>query len=152
MVQNPYYNQPNYYMPQYQNLQAQQRQEQFDQIYSRPYSYNFVRDINEAKNWPTAPGNHLVFEDQNGMYFYTKSLGFGPNEKPIFVTYKREDFVEQSESNTQTVEQNPLKDQLEKYQSSTKLELDSLKSGIEELKELINQKPHFNNNRKGGKN
>jgi len=152
MVQNPYYNQPNYYMPQYQNLQAQQRQEQFDQIYSRPYSYNFVRDINEAKNWPTAPGNHLVFEDQNGMYFYTKSLGFGPNEKPIFVTYKREDFVEQSESNSQTVEQNPLKDQLEKYQSSTKLELDSLKSGIEELKELINQKPHFSNNRKGGKN
>jgi len=152
MVQNPYYNQPNYYMPQYQNLQAQQRQEQFDQIYSRPYSYNFVRDINEAKNWPTAPGNHLVFEDQNGMYFYTKSLGFGPNEKPIFVTYKREDFVEQSESNTQTVEQNPLKEELEKYQSSTKLELDSLKSGIEELKELINQKPHFNNNRKGGKN
>lgn len=151
MVQNPYYNQPNYYMPQYQNLQAQQRQEQFDQIYSRPYSYNFVRDINEAKNWPTAPGNHLVFEDQNGMYFYTKSLGFGPNEKPIFVTYKREDFVEQSESNTQTVEQNPLKDQLEKYQSSTKLELDSLKSGIEELKELINQRPHFNN-KKGGKN
>lgn len=152
MVQNPYYNQPNYYMPQYQNLQAQQRQEQFDQIYSRPYSYNFVRDINEAKNWPTAPGNHLVFEDQNGMYFYTKSLGFGPNEKPIFVTYKREDFVEQSESNTQSVEQNPLKEELEKYQSSTKLELDLLKSGIEELKELINQKPHFNNNRKGGKN
>jgi len=151
MVQNPYYNQPNYYMPQYQNLQAQQRQEQFDQIYSRPYSYNFVRDINEAKNWPTAPGNHLVFEDQNGMYFYTKSLGFGPNEKPIFIVYKREDFVEQSESNTQTVEQNPLKDQLEKYQSSTKLELDSLKSGIEELKELINQRPHFNN-KKGGKN
>lgn len=149
---NQYYPQNNYYpMPQYQNFQAQQRQEQLDQLYSRPYNYNYVRDINEAKNWPTAPGNHLVFEDQNGQYFYTKSLGFAPNEKPVFVIYKREDFVEQPSETQIVVEQNPFKEEFDKYKSSTELELNSLKSSIEEMKELFkqNQKPHFDKKRGG---
>lgn len=144
----------NYAMPQqYQNFQAQQRQEQLDQLYARPYNYSFVRDRSEAERWPTAPGNHLVFEDQNGLYFYVKSLGFNPNEKPVFAVYKREDCVESTSTEQTSVEQNPLKDEFEKYQSSTKLEMDSLRASIEELKELINQKPNFNNKnyKKGGR-
>lgn len=156
---NQYY-QPNYMVPQYQNFQAQQRQEQLDQLYTRPYAYNYVRDENEARNWPTAPGNHLVFENQNGQYFYTKSLGFGPNEKPVFIVYKREDFVEQSQE-TETVEQNSLQEQIEKYKSSTDLEinnlrvtLETLNNSITELRESFknNSKPHFDKyNKKGGR-
>lgn len=134
-VANPYYPQP------YQNFQPQQRQEQMDQLYTRPYNYNFVRDINEAKNWPTAPGNHLVFEDQNGQYFYTKSLGFGPNEKPTFAIFRRDDSVEQPLEDKTSIEQNPLKE-----------EINTLKSDINELKELFKQsqqKPHFDK-QKGG--
>ena len=151
---NQFYPQQNNYMyPQY--AQAQQRQEQLNQVFAN-YTYNFTRDRAEAENWPIAPGNTLVFKDQNNMYFYTKSLGYNPNEKPTFVIYKREDCVEPIQQNAETAEQNPLKDELEKYQSSTKLEIDNLRSSIEELKELINQKPSFNNGsnkpyKKGGR-
>jgi len=157
---NQFYPQPNNYMgymqPQYQNLQAQQRQEQLNQVFANSYNYNFTRDRAEAENWPIAPGNNLVFRDQNGTHFYTKSLGYGPNEKPIFAVYKREDYVEPVQQNVESVEQNPLKEEFEKYQNSTKLEMDSLRSSIEELKELINQKPSFNNGnnkpyKKGGR-
>ena len=135
----PYYAPPGNYMPQYQNYQAQQRQEQLDQLYSRPYNYNFVRDVNEARNWPTAPGNHLVFEDQNGLYFYTKSLGFAPNERPVFVVYKREDYVEPA-SNQEQVEQN-----------SFQTEIDNLKKDITEIRELLKQNVRPSNQNFKGK-
>ena len=135
MLQNQYYPQNNNFMyPQY-------RQEQLNQVYANSYNSNciFVKDRNEAEMWQVAPGNKLIFEDQNGINFYVKSLGFSPNDRPVFKVYKRE---------------NPLKDEFEKYQSSTKLEMDSLRSSIEELKELISQnsKPNFNKNyKKGGR-
>jgi len=147
---NQFYQQPNY-MPQYQNFQAQQRQEQLDQLYARPYSYNYVRDENEARNWPTAPGNHLVFENQNGQYFYTKSLGFSPNEKPVFAIYKREDYVESAQT-TEQIEQNPLQTEFDNFKNSNQLELEALRKDISDLKEMFkNSKPYFNNHKKGGK-
>jgi len=127
MVQNPYYNQPNYYMPQYQNLQAQQRQEQLNQVFNNTYNYNFVRERSEAENWPVAPGSHLVFEDQNGLYFYTKSLGFNPNERPIFTVYKREDFVEK-EQPKELPKEDPNKEEIAKIQNE-----------VSELKEMFKQ-------------
>lgn len=138
-LQNQFYPQPinPYYQP-YPNLQAQQRQEQLNQVFANSYNYIFARDKAEAESWPIAPGNTLVFRDQNGNYFYSKSLGFGPNEKPTFITFKREDFVEQSQE-TGTIEQNPLLDQIERYKSSTDLEIVNLKNAIEDLKEMFKQ-------------
>ena len=138
-LQNQFYPQPvNQYYPQYQNFQAQQRQEQLNQVFANSYNYIFARDRAEAEGWPIAPGNTLIFRDQNGNYFYSKSLGFGPNEKPVFISYRREDFVEQSQESG-TIEQNPLTEQLEKYKSSTDLEIANLRSTIEELKEMFKQ-------------
>jgi len=144
MVQNPYYNQPNYFMPQYQNLQAQQRQEQLNQVFNNTYNYNFVRERSEAENWPIAPGNHLVFEDQNGVYFYTKSLGFAPNDRPVFSVFRREDFVEKEQ---------PKEETKDKFQESITLEMSSVKNDISELKELVKElstKPKYDNYKKGG--
>jgi len=136
MVQSPYYNQPNYFMPQYQNLQAQQRQEQLNQVFNNTYNYNFVRERSEAENWPIAPGNHLVFEDQNGLYFYTKSLGFAPNDRPVFSIFKREDFVEKEQP-----KEDPNKEDITKIQNE-----------VSELKEMVKQltanKPQYHG--KGG--
>lgn len=150
-MQNNYYQPPvnPYWQSQYQNFQAQQRQEQLDQLYSRPYNYNYVRDENEARNWQIAPGNHLVFENQNGQYFYTKSLGFSPNEKPVFAIYKREDYVESAQA-TEQIEQNPLKEEFDNFKSSNQLELEALRKDISDLKDLINSKPHFDKNHKKG--
>lgn len=147
---------PNQFYPQNNNfMYPQYRQEQLNQVYANSYNSNciFVKDRNEAEMWQVAPGNKLIFEDQNGINFYVKSLGFSPNDRPVFKVYKREDYVEPVNENLQA-EQNPLKDEFEKYQSSTKLEMDSLRSSIEELKELISQnsKPNFNKNyKKGGR-
>lgn len=146
---------PNQFYPQNNNfMYPQYRQEQLNQVYANSYNSNciFVKDRNEAEMWQVAPGNKLIFEDQNGINFYVKSLGFSPNDRPMFKVYKREDYVEPVNENLQA-EQNPLKDEFEKYQSSTKLEIDNLRTSIEELKELINQKPNFNNKnyKKGGR-
>lgn len=155
MIQNQYYPQMpnnNYLMPQYQ-VQQPTRQDQLNQVFNNTYTYTFVQNRSEAERWPVAPGSLLVFADQNGQYYYTKSLSFNPNDKPIFSAFKREDCVEQSQSKTtETIEQNPLKEELEKFQSSTKLEMDNIRSSIAELKDLItqNSKPNFNQQKKGG--
>lgn len=144
-------------MPQYQNFQQQPtRQDQLNQVFNNTYTYTFVQNRGEAERWPVAPGSLLVFADQNGMYYYTKSLSFTPNDKPVFSVFKREDCVESTSTNQTSIEQNPLKEELEKYQSSTKLEMDTLKTSIAELKDLITQKPNFNNGnnkpyKKGGR-
>ncbi len=141
----------NFMMPQYQNFQQQPtRQDQLNQVFNNTYTYTFVQNRGEAERWPVAPGSLLVFADQNGMYYYTKSLGFAPNDKPVFSVFKREGCVEQSQT-TETVEQNPLKEEFEKYQNSTKLEMDNLRSSLNEIKDLItqNSKPSFNP-KKGG--
>lgn len=142
----------NYGFNQYQNFQQPTRQDQLNQVFNNTYNYTFVHNRSEAEQWPVAPGSLLVFADQNGMYYYTKSLGFAPNDKPVFSVFKREDCVEQTSQNQIPVEQNPLRDELEKYKNSTKLEMDNLKSSIEELKDLItqNSKPSFNQQKKGG--
>ena len=138
---------PNQFYPQNNNfMYPQYRQEQLNQVYANSYNSNciFVKDRNEAEMWQVAPGNKLIFEDQNG-------INFTPNDKPVFSVFKREDCVESTSTNQTSIEQNPLKEELEKYQSSTKLEMDTLKTSIAELKDLItqNSKPSFNP-KKGG--
>lgn len=157
MLQNQQYYQPpanygpaNYQMP-YQNYQAQQRQEQLNQAFANTYCYNYVRERAEAENWHIAPGNHLVFEDQNGVYFYTKSLGFAPNDKPVFSVFKREDYIPE-----QQIKQEPEPNKYDKDIQETRNEVNSLKGDIEELKTLISQlttKPKYDkyDKRGGGK-
>ena len=116
----------------YQNYQAQQRQEQIQQAFANSYNYNYVREKSEAENWPIAPGNHLVFEDINGQCFYTKSLGFAPNDRPVFTVFERIPQAKEEPNNLET-------------------EVDCLKNDIAELKKLFEQftaKPKFE--KKGG--
>lgn len=130
-----YQQQPYYQQVPYQNYQAQQRQEQLNQVFATTYNYNYVKDRNEAESWPIAPGNHLVFEDQNGAYFYTKSLGFAPNERYVFTVFKKEESVQPQFEEPKRLEN----------------EVDCLKSDIAELKKLFEQfttKPKFE--KKGG--
>jgi len=60
------------------------------------YAYFFVKDIGEALNWYIAPGSFLVFRDQDGIHFYTKSLGYSPYDKPVFEVYTKEVQQEQN--------------------------------------------------------
>ena len=51
-------------------------------------SFVSVRSIEEAFNWPVAPGNSITFKDENQPYVYTKTKGFSPLEQPVFEKYK----------------------------------------------------------------
>lgn len=65
-------------------------------FYQNQNAYFFVKEQSEAVNWPIAPGNFLVFKDQDNIHFYTKSLGYSPYDRPMFEVYTREVRVQES--------------------------------------------------------
>lgn len=76
MAYNPY---P--YQYQYPQFQAQSQQIQNGGFIS-------ARSIEEAYNWPVAPGNSLTFRIENTPYVCTKTKGFSPLEQPVFERYR----------------------------------------------------------------
>lgn len=47
-----------------------------------------ARSIEEAYNWPIAPGNSITFKIENTPYVCTKTKGFSPLEQPVFERYR----------------------------------------------------------------
>ena len=85
---NMYGQQNPYMMPNQQNFQ----QQQIPQMQQTPQIQNggfvSVRSIEEAFNYPVAPGNSITFKDANAPYVYTKTKGFSQLEQPIFEKYR----------------------------------------------------------------
>jgi hypothetical protein len=69
--------------PNYQNPYTQQQQYQ-----TQNNAFVSVRSIEEAYNWPVAPGNSITFKDENNSFVYTKTRGFSPLEQPTFEKYR----------------------------------------------------------------
>lgn len=67
------YPQPNYY----QNNQQTQNS-----------NFVSVRSIEEAYNWPVAPGNSITFKVENTPYVCTKTKGFSALDQPVFERYR----------------------------------------------------------------
>lgn len=84
----PYYqNYQNYNPNYYQQLQsANQPQQQGQQIQNG--GFVFVKDINEAMNYPVALGNSVTFKNESQPYIYTKTLGFSQLDQPIFEVFR----------------------------------------------------------------
>lgn len=66
-----------------------------------PYQYPFysqssqpssgfvsVRSIQEAQNYPVAPGNSVMFRDEYAPYVYTKTMGQSQLDRPTFEKYR----------------------------------------------------------------
>lgn len=47
-----------------------------------------VRSEQEARNYPTAPGNSITFKDESQPYVYVKTMGFNQMEQPVFKKYR----------------------------------------------------------------
>lgn len=47
-----------------------------------------VRSEAEARNYPVAPGNSIVFKDENAPYIYVKTKGFSQFDSPSFEKYR----------------------------------------------------------------
>ena len=74
MAINNFY--PNYYQ-QYPYQQPQQTEGLLS-----------ARSVEEAYNWPVAPGNSLTFKIENQPLVCTKTRGFSPLEQPVFERYQ----------------------------------------------------------------
>lgn len=130
----PNYN-PMYYHQQLQNMQQMNNSQQ--NIQSSPQIQNggfvMVKDINEAMNYPVAPGNSVTFKNENLPYIYTKTLGFSQLDNPIFEKFRLvKEVDEQIEEVVDTTENNvPFVEYV------TKEEADNLRTEINVLKEEI---------------
>lgn len=47
-----------------------------------------VRNEEEARSYPVAPGNSVTFKDEALPYVYTKTMGFSQLDQPIFEKYR----------------------------------------------------------------
>ena len=92
-----------------------------------------ARSVDEAFNWPVAPGNSLTFKIENQPYVCTKTKGFSPLEQPTFDIYrlvKEEAPEQQPKQETSYDDQfkqlwdeiNTIKGQLEKPKRTVKKE------------------------------
>lgn len=85
------------YMPQmpyqqnYTALQQQMPQQMAQPVQQQPVSNsgNIVRvqNENEARNYPVAPNNSVIFIDDNAQYIYTKTMDKSQLSQPIFERY-----------------------------------------------------------------
>lgn len=140
MAYNSYF--PNYqgYYPQYQNsfqqpmqpiqpVQNQQQQIQNGGLVS-------VRNIQEALNYPIAPGNSVMFKDENSPFIYVKTKGFSQLEEPIFEKYRL--VKEEQPQVTNNTENAPnvdyaLKSDLQAIQNAFLQEINNLQARIDNL-------------------
>ena len=101
------------YMYPYQQYQYQQPQ----QIQNA--GLVSVRGVNEARNYPVAPGNSVTFKDETAPYIYTKTMGFSQLDRPTFEVFR---LVKES-----GIEEQEVKPVAQDYRS----EIDMIKSEIE---------------------
>lgn len=107
------------YMYPYQQYQYQQPQQiQNTGLVS-------VRGVNEARNYPVAPGNSVTFKDETAPYIYTKTMGFSQLDRPTFEIFR---LVKET-----GIEEQEVKPVAQDYRS----EIDMIKSEIEKIKEEL---------------
>ena len=97
--------QPYQYPQQYQYQNFQQMPQQPQQIQNG--GFISVHNIQEAINYPVAPGNSVTFKDENSPYIYVKTKGFSQLEEPIFKKFRliEENDTQQQENTTTVTEQ-----------------------------------------------
>lgn len=85
-----------------------------------------VRNEMEARNYAIAPGNSLMFKDENGPYVYVKSMGSSQFDQPVFEKFrlvKEESGVPQQAPQPEYVlksEFEELRNEIQNFMKSTK--------------------------------
>ena len=122
-------------IPQQMNNYQSNMQQQPQQIQNG--GFISVHNIQEAFNYPVAPGNSVTFKDENSPYIYVKTKGFSQLEEPIFKKFRliEESDTQPQESTTTVTEQAVNYADFAKQADVTALwgEIDALKKQIAEL-------------------
>ena len=128
--------------PQYQNFQQMPQQYQNNMQPQQPQQiqnggFISVHNIQEAINYPVAPGNSVTFKDENSPYIYVKTKGFSQLEEPIFKKFRliEENDTQPQESTTTATEQAVNYADLAKQADVTALwsEIEMLKKQIADI-------------------
>lgn len=127
---------PNYNYQQYPQSypqQYQQNNQQMSLAQQQPQFGGFVsvRNEMEARNYPVAPGNSVMFRDETGPYIYSKSMGYSQLDTPRFDKYR---LVKEEDASVSVSE--PHIDTLN--DSTNNLPTYALKSEFDALNELVN--------------
>lgn len=98
-----------------------------------------VRSVEEAINWPIAPGNSLTFKDESAPYIYTKTKGFSQLEQPIFERFRlvKEEGEMAPSPATSPTEAYDAKGQIETLWK----EVEGLKASVEALRAKPKKQP-----------
>lgn len=148
--QQPIMQQPQMQMPQQQMMPQQMQQTQLQQM-QQPVQQQYpavqsgfvrVRNENEARMYPVAPGSSVTFIDESGPFCYSKTVNMGQLDRPIFEKYrlvKEEDNpvqqpIEQPQKPVESpridVSQFVTKDVIDGFRS----DLDNIRSDMETFK------------------
>lgn len=114
------------YQP-YQFFQPQMQQpQQMQQIQNS--GFVSVRNIDEAKNYPIAPGNSITFKDETAPYVYTKTMGFSQLDRPVFEKFK---LVKEEDVQPVKVNEDPV--------YASKSDLNEVSQAVESIKEEVDR-------------
>lgn len=125
----PYNYAPNY-IPNYNPYQQQVQQQMQQQT-----GFVTVRSEDDARNYPVAPGNSITFRDETGPFIYTKTMGAGQFDRPVFEKYRL--VKEQGEVAPKQAENKPSVDFTA---FAMKADVDELKAQIDQIKAEIHAK------------
>jgi len=92
MAYNNYYPatyNPNYGTnPYYQQLVAQQQQMAAQQVPVQRNGFVPIPSEQDARAYPVAPGNSIMFRDESKPYCYVKTMGYSQLDQPVFEKYR----------------------------------------------------------------
>lgn len=96
-----------------------------------------VRNENEARSYPVAPGNSITFKDETAPYVYTKTMGFSQLDRPIFEKFK---LVKEDAPEAQNLPQNDDFDikAMSNSLSELKDEIEDVRGEIEGIQDELN--------------
>ena len=134
-VNYPYYQQP---MMQPVQMMPQQQLQNMQQVQPQQYSiaqtgFVRVRDENEARMYPVAPGNSVTFVNENAPFCYTKTVNMGQLDRPIFERYrlvKEDDVSVHIDDQNKSAEHSPI--DLSRFALASDFE--AIRSEIEAIK------------------
>lgn len=137
----PYQYQQYQQYPQYQNFQQipQQMNNYQSNMQQQPQQiqnggFISVHNIQEAFNYPVAPGNSVTFKDENSSYIYVKTKGFSQLEEPIFKKFR---LIEESDTQPQESTTTVTKQAVNYADFAKQADVTALWSEIEMLKKQI---------------
>ena len=114
-----YYNTGFQYQNPYNQMQVQQPQIQSSGVIT-------VRSEAEARNYPIAPGNSIMFKAETGPYVYIKTMGLSQFDAPTFEKFR----LVKEEIDTESPK---MVDYI------TKAVFDDLKAEVESLKKSLKE-------------